>query len=66
MVAPYGREVMRWLSGVFRLEDSDDPVSDEALQNSGEFPKLDNILSQELIKCAEKGCTAVCIKINGL
>ena len=53
MVAPYGRQVMKWLADVFQLEDSAIPVPDEALQQSGESPKPDVALAQGLMKCAE-------------
>ena len=54
LVAPYGKEVMQWLSGVFRLEGDADPVPDEALQNSGEFPKLDGLLANELTNAPKR------------
>ena len=58
MVAPWGKQCMLWLSKTFMLEDSANPVPDIELEDSGVFPRLDIILSQENFKCAEKGCTA--------
>ena len=66
LVAPYGKEVMIWLSGVFRLEDDDNPVPDDALQHSGVFPKLDGLLAVELMKVTEKGCPSVYIRMKSL
>ena len=38
MVAPYGREVMQWLSAVFQLEDASNPVPDEFYSTPENFP----------------------------
>ena len=39
VVAPFGKEVMRWLAGVFQLEGHEHPVPDSALQQSGKVAK---------------------------
>ena len=59
VVAPFGGEVMRWLAVVFQLEDHEQPVPDHLLQDPDVFPKLDVMLANELMKCAEKGNATV-------
>ena len=66
LVAPYGKEAMQWLSGVFRLDGDANSVPDEALQHSEEFPKLDVLLAIELMNCAEQGCPSVYIRMESL
>ena len=46
LVAPHGARVMSWLGRAEQL----DAVSDSALEDSEEFPRLDVLLADELFK----------------
>ena len=51
VAAPHGEAVMKWLG---RCEDR--AISNEQLQQSGEFPRLDLMLAQELVRVADADC----------
>ena len=51
VVAPHGQRVVEWLA---KCQDPD--VSDGSLQHSGESPRLDLMLAQELVRVADASC----------